>query len=387
MTKRLALFASACVALVLVLMACAPTAAPGAAPGPAPVAAPQSRQLGANPAAAVSPQEAAWQRTVEAARKEGRVTLYSYGFIGDIGLALQRAFKEKYGVSVDIISGRGAEFIERLKTEQRVGSIMADFMEGSHLHMTNAKVSGLTIEAASGTPSLGEKDVWVIHPLDFYDKEGHVLAYNYYLYSPWVNTNLVKPQDYPRTWKELLQPRWKGKMMISTPRVSGNVYTNFVPLINRKILGWDYVEALGKQDLRLSTGLTQEGEWLARGERELSIFGTVTTWGSFVDQGAPIRAIPMEEGVVAGGTAAVLIKGSPHPNAGRLFLNWLFSPEGQLVHAKARSVGSIRKDVKDYSPEPGQITAKKIVVPTDEDANHQAQLFREGSVTKMWQLK
>ncbi|MEK7875956.1 MAG: hypothetical protein AAB325_07200, partial [Pseudomonadota bacterium] len=68
---------------------------------------------------------------MEAAKKEGKVNAYSFTWVGDIGLAVAKAFKEKYGITLGIMTGRGAEFAERIKTERRLGQQVADMTEGS----------------------------------------------------------------------------------------------------------------------------------------------------------------------------------------------------------------------------------------------------------------
>ncbi|MBF8265567.1 MAG: iron ABC transporter substrate-binding protein, partial [Dehalococcoidia bacterium] len=74
-------------------------------------------------------QDAAWDKIIEAAKKEGRVSVYSFNMTGDAGLAVTRAFEAKYGVKLDIITGGGAALAERIKTEKRMGTIVADVMD------------------------------------------------------------------------------------------------------------------------------------------------------------------------------------------------------------------------------------------------------------------
>ncbi|MEK7353778.1 MAG: hypothetical protein AABZ77_04650, partial [Chloroflexota bacterium] len=88
--------------LLAMIFACAPKAAPVPAPAPVtPQAAPATPILAAS---AMSPEDAAWQKVVEAAKKEGKVVLYSFSFTGGVGIQLAKAFEERYGISVDIIT-------------------------------------------------------------------------------------------------------------------------------------------------------------------------------------------------------------------------------------------------------------------------------------------
>ena len=240
----------ALIALVMALASCAPA---GVSPQPvatAPVSTPIPKitQI-------ASPEDIVLQKLVEAAKKEGSVTLYSFNFMGDVGLAMQKAFKARYGINVDIITGRGAEFAERLKTEARMGIRTGDFTEGSPVNLINIKSLGLTT-SLKDLPILQEKDVWKISPTDT-DPEGHLLVSYPTFMQPLANTRLLKPEDEPKSWADLLQPKWKGKVMVTDPVVSTNTYATFQPLIRAGTMTEDYLRKLGAQDLPFVNGSAQ----------------------------------------------------------------------------------------------------------------------------------
>ncbi|MBF8264452.1 MAG: Ferric transporter ATP-binding subunit, partial [Dehalococcoidia bacterium] len=143
MNKYLILVISFLIALSFVSSACTPQAQPTSPPAPASKAATPVSVPTSNPSLPTA-QDAAWQKVVEAAQKEGKLVLYSFSFTGDMGVQLAAAFKQKYGISLDIVTGPGAQMIERIKVEQRTKQIMADIMEGSNINASLAQQDGLS---------------------------------------------------------------------------------------------------------------------------------------------------------------------------------------------------------------------------------------------------
>lgn len=364
---------------LLLFSACAPVATPANPPDPAPstVAPPRTA-----PTATTTAEESAWQKTVDAAKREGSVTIYSFNLGGDVGLAVSKAFKEKYGISLEIITGRGAEQLERLKAERRMGRMVGDVMDGSRVHNTNVKKEGLSV-SFSELPVFKDKQAWALDPFVL-DETGHVLAFSFFLYSPFINPRVVKPGEEPKSYKDMLDPRWKGKMMIPDPNISGGAYEAFVPFLNARILDTDFLRALGRQDLVFTRGDNDSIERLARGEYPLSIRTAAVVSANYALEGAPIKAIPMAEGHVGSALAMVPIKDAPHPNATKVYVNWLLSQEGQTVFGKAKAASSMRKDVPDFMPEAVQVKGAKIVMPTEKDTDDAANMFRDKFFINLW---
>ena len=330
-------------------------------------------------------QEASWNAVIEAAKKEGKVNLYSFNLVGDIGIAVGKAFKDKYGITVDIITGRGAEILERVKTEKRLGNLTADIHDGSSVFTTSMKTEGLTISVADQLPVFRETAVWRANVFGLDIKDKHIAALSVYYQSPWINTRLIAPKDAPQMWRDLLKPEWKGKMILTDPTTSGGPQQFFVPLIREKVVDEEYLKALYQQDLLFATSLQDEARVLARGERPISIRGTVATYSRFAVEGAPIRAIDIKDGVVQVlSPTLVIFGGGPHPNATKLYYNWFMSAEGQGVWTKSASITSIRSDVPDSAPEASWITPQRPVLQTMEDNDRAAQLFKDRWPNTLW---
>ena len=368
-------------AVLMVISACTP----GSTPTPTPAApTPASTSI---PTSNVSPptsQDPAWDKIVEAAKKEGKLTIYSFNFVGDTGISIAKAFKEKYGITVEIITGRGAEFTERLKTEKRMGSILADVCDNNATNAKTMKKEGLTKSVAGELPVLREKGVWVADVLGIDPQDKHLISFNFTIYSPWVNTRLVKSGEEPKVWKDLLDPKWKGKMIATDTTTSPGLYQSFVPLIREKVVDTEFLKALYNQDLRFSSTIQDEAGLLARGDRAISIRGNDSVYSRYINEGAPIKIIDLSDGVVLSVISVVAFEGSPHPNDAKVFLNWLMSTEGQTAYGKPASAASARKDVPNFLPEAARLTPKNPILLTSEDTDESTKLFRERWLDKLW---
>lgn len=368
-------------ALLFILVACSSAASPAPTTTPQP-GAPSSAPTPSS--AALSPEDAAWAKVVEAAKKEGTLTIYSFNLVGDIGTAVSRAFKDKYGISPDIITGRGAEFLERLKTERRIGKLLADVNDGSSAFVKSMIKEGLTVSVAKELPVLREKGVWRVDPFSADPVDRHAAAMNFTIWSPWINVKQVKAGEEPRVWKDLLAPKWKGMMMLTDPTTSPGAQQYFVPLIREKVIDEDFLKAIYRQDIKIAGTLPDEGLTLSRGERVLSIRGSDSTYPRFVTEGAPIKAIDLEDGVIVTANPLLVALDGPHPNAAKLYYNWFLSKEGLRVWAGAASVASIRNDIGDFRPEAAQVSPRKPILLTDEDNETATRLFRERWLDKLW---
>lgn len=368
--KKAIIWLSGMCALALALLACAPAAAPSP-PSPAPAPAAPSA------APALSPEEASWAKVVAAAKKEGRVNAYSFSWVGDVGLAVAKAFNDRYGISVDIITGRGAEFTERIKTERRMGQQVADMTQGSVLLINNMKVDGLLASVAGELPILRDKDVWWVHPTGLDPQDKALLVWSVVDFTPYINTRLVKPGEAPQSWKDLLDPKWKGKMSLTEPNIGAGVYQYIVVLMDNKAWDEDYIRALYRQNLRFYNALPDELTALARGDNLLAIRGSDSDAGRIAQEGAPIQAIDMKEGVILSSGGVAAISGGPNPNASRLFLNWILSPEGQTVAGKAQGRKMVRRDVPDFRPKAAQASITRPLPERIEHLDKATRLFRE----------
>ena len=356
--------------------------APKAAPPPTPTSTPAKATTVTSPAQA--PASSAWDKIVAEAKNEGKVTMYTFSLTGDIGQAIAQAFEAKYGIKIEYITGVGATLIERVKSEQAGKRFIADTLDTSTTLMAIAKTDGIT-EPAGNLPTLLQQNVWLAHPR--LDEQGHLIAFDTLYQTPYVNTTLVKSGDEPKSYLELLEPKWKGKMVTADPNTVPYLPRLYSVLVSRKILDEDFFRKLIKQDPKMAPSVRDDANILIRGEASLSVTAATTILNPFIAQGAPVKPIDVKEGaVLAMSPSIALVKNAPHPNAARLLIDWLVTAEGQTTYQKARSNLSVRTDVQDFTPAGGRFKPSKIVASTIADEVEAARIQRERVVTKLMGL-
>lgn len=374
----------AVVALSLVVAfvaACRPAVAPAPAPSPATEPAPlvvAPRQVG------VSPQEEAWARVVAAAKREGKVSVYSYNMVGDVGIAVSRAFEQRYGIKMEIVTGMGAAIAERVSTERRMGTIVADVMDANTFQIGNIKAVGATV-ASADLPALQEKGVWLMEPW-VSDADRHALSHTIQYMTTFMNTDLVKPGEEPRSFKELAQPKWKGKIIETDPRLSSGAGNLFPSLLRRDLITLDTIKALGLNGVTFASNSQEANTALVQGRYS---FYMVTSPGLLAIRltdgvSLPVKPLDMQEGILATNRAISAIKDSPHPNASKVLINWLFTQEGQTVFTRAQALPSVRKDTPDFTPAQLRLTPTRPIAPTLEEERENIKMFREGWLAKLW---
>lgn len=381
--KRVSALSAIMAAILIALSACAPATlpAPSAAPAVQPAPSPSER-----PAAQPVSGEDPWAKVEVAARKEDKLTIYSFILVGDAGLMVSRAFEQSTGIKTDVITGRGAEMLERIRTEARMGNQVGDVVQTSPLHLGNMKSYGLTAPNLD-LPRLGEKDAWVVPPTE-YDPSGHLISFLKYYFTPFVNSRLVKPDEEPRAYRDFVGPKWKGrKFIVDDVKTAGTIYNNFVPFTRLGILDEAYLKALGGQDPMFASSGFDAGKMLARGEAAAFLHGPQSVMAPLGKEGAPVKPVLMQEGTLAITLLFIRINNGPHPNAAKVFMNWLLSPEGQTVSTQAIGLSPVRKGVPDAMPAAIQVKPTKIVPLIEEDDKVQVKLFQEGYILKLWGLK
>jgi len=143
------------------------------------------------------------------------------------------------------------------------------------------------------------------------------------------NTKLVKPDEAPKSYADLLDPKWKGKMVKANPGYSGTIVT--ATLAMSQVLGWDYFEKLGRQEVMQVHSAIDPPRKLGLGERAVMIDGAEASALQVIEQGGPITIVYPTEGTPVVPLNGVLMKEAPHPNAARLFYSFMFSKEAQQV--------------------------------------------------------
>ena len=318
-------FARLAMVLVLGFMvaACAP-AAP-TQPAAQPAAGASTARTGADELATL----------YEAAKKEGRVVFAGPG--ASTREPAMRAFTQQYpGIEVQAITLRGADMMARLQSEIASGQRLMDVFLTAQGTMYAARQADY-FEAWAPPAAEGL-------PADFRPPGNYYTAVSTGVYGILYNTNLVPASEAPTGWKDLADPKWRGKILYYDPRSAGSGQTSMIRFSKSPELGWEFIESLRTQNITFTRDRLQGAQQVAQGAYPIFAPGDIGDEADLKKANAPAKLVfPPREGLHLDVSFAGVLKGAPHPNAARLFVNYLLTPEGQQALA----------DTGDYPLRPG----------------------------------
>lgn len=263
---------------------------------------------------------------IEAAKKEGQVTWYTGLIVNLVVRPLSEGFEKKYGIKVNFTATSDSETLLRLTNEARAQKYEDDIFDTPGTLVPPLMKAGLMehYEPASAKS----------YPADMKDKDGYWTAIFALYLTTGYNTDLVKDSEAPKTFEDLLDPKWKGKMVwTGTRTISGPA--GFIANI-LKTMGQDagmaYLKKLAAQKITALDGQNQRVvlDQVIAGQYPIGLM--IYNHHTVISQqkGAPIKWVKMEPLVANLGVVA-MPKHAPHPNAAKLFLEYIFSEEGQQV--------------------------------------------------------
>jgi iron(III) transport system substrate-binding protein len=298
-----------------------------------------------------------WERTLKAAEAEGAVTIYmTQAFESVFREGFQKRFSK---IKVNSVTGRGFQLAQRIMNERRGDKYIPDLYIGGNVSPLTVFHKARILEPIKPLLVLPE----VLDPAAWFEGQHH---YNdperQYIYifegTPrsgeiTYNTNLVNPAEF-RSYRNLLDPKWKGKIVTVDPLIAGPINSAQVLFFKHPELGPEFVRRLyGETDMTIVRANEQLMDWLSAGKFAMG-FGARDV-DNAIAQGLPLNQFPpghMKEGAslaAYNGTLSFFNR-APHPNAAKIAVNWLLSREGQstwLDH-NARTVGqydSLREDI------------------------------------------
>jgi iron(III) transport system substrate-binding protein len=300
------------------------------------------------------------------AEKEGRLVIY-----GPTGADQQKLYTEVFQqafpkIKVNYTPGRISELISRIMAEQRAGIRQADLiLGGTDILLGTLKNKGYLqpIRPALILPGVLDTAAWFKGKLWFADSEDKFISM--WRAVPYtaacINTNLVKLHELKSYW-DLLQPKWKGKIVSQDLRI-GSARNQMYAVYFRKDLGPEYLKRLySEMDVTISRNLSQIADWVAGGKFAIAIGGV--DCDDMAAKGLPVVPIHLEglAAVGAGTDPAAFLASSPNINAGKVFLNWILSREGQIQFQKLTRENSFRVDI----PKEGIVNPYYILDPKRE---------------------
>lgn len=306
--------------------------------------------LVAVPAAALEPTPITPQ-LVEAAKREGKVVFYT-----PIDLAVAekigKAFGAAYpGITVQVERTGGERIHQRLAQERGSRIFAADVLDASDESLFIAWKREGWLEAFL------PPDVAAHWPAEHRDPEGYYASARFTLMPLAYNTKLVPAADAPKSFADLLDPKWERKIVKAHPGYSGGIVTSTFEVAHA--LGWEYFERLGKQRVLQVQSATEPPKKLAAGERAVQADGLEYVLFQLKESGAPVEIVYPAEGTPFIPGSAAVAKDAPHPNAARLFYSYLFSREAQQFLVDVGGMRSFRSDV---TPKPGRTPLSDITL-------------------------
>ena len=287
---------------------------------------------------------AEWDKTVAAAEKEGVVSAYIFD-AGPLTEEAVYAFERAYPkIKVSQLRGRGNDFGPRLVAERRAGKHIADLFAGGKGTAYATLYVGKILDPIKPIlllPDVLDETKWWRGAHKYVDPENkYVFAYIGNAGGVEINYNakLVNPGEFSSYW-DLIQPKWKGKIVATDPRMRGMDNPVLFFYYHAK-LGTEFIRKLyGEMDVSIARDYRQPVDWLAAGKFSLCIPCVSNEMDKAMDQGLPVSQIlSLKEGGTlssSGGTLS-LLQNAPHPNAAKVFVNWLLSRDGQAQVQKGR---------------------------------------------------
>ena len=307
--------------------------------------------------AAVAGRAGAQDPRLEAAKKEGKVVWYT-------SLALPSAekvaklFEAAYpGVKCEVHRTGSERILSRVMQELQAGIKNVDVVHTSDAgHFVLLKNKNLLLKH---TPAGVD-----VFPAGFKDRDGYYYGLRATVSVIAYNTKAVPAAEAPKTWKDLLDPRWKGKMVTAHPGYSGVIATHVLALVNQ--YGWDYFKALAQNKLMLVQSAVDPSGVVASGERPVAVDGGEYTFYQVRKKGNPVEIVYPKEGVPLIVSPTAIMSFSAHPNASRLFTDFTFSKDVQQVMADSEGLYTGHPLVKYPSDKPKLSELKLLTVEPEE---------------------
>jgi len=287
----------------------------------------------APPAVTITPE------LIAAAQKEGKLAWYTSVDL-PVAEKIARAFEAKYpGVACRVERAGAERVFQRIGQEYGSRIYAVDVVNSSDAaHFVVWKRDGLL------APYLPE-DVARFYPAEHKDPDGLFATWRASLSVIAYNTTLVKSEEAPRSFADLLEPKWKGKIVKAHPGYSGTILTATFQMA--RDLGWSYFEQLAKQNVMQVQSSADPPKKLALGERAVMADGNEYNIFLLRESGQPVELVYPSEGspLIVGPNG--MFKNAPNPNAARLFQSYMFSVEAQQLMSDVGGLRSAHPAVKE----------------------------------------
>ncbi len=296
---------------------------------------------------------------VAEARKEGQVTWYSTLIVNQIVRPMVEAFEARYpGIKVQYSRATSSDTALKIRNEARARRVQADLFDGSNTVFL-LEDAGLVAEYQPKAAAS-----W---PAELRDAKGHWTALNLFYWTSAYNTEQVKPEEAPKTYDDLLDPRWKGKIAWTydlTPGGPPGFVHNILATYGQE-KGMEYLKKFAaQQPVTVPAAQRVVLDKVISGEYPLAVM--ILNYHATISaaQGAPVKWIKMEP-LLESMSLVSIVKDAPHPNAARLFVEFMLSDAGQKVMAASDYLPAspnVPAKVPENKPEAGKFRVN-VVTP------------------------
>jgi iron(III) transport system substrate-binding protein len=312
--------------------------------------------LGAATLLACMPLSALAQDSVDVAKAkaEGKVVWYTSTPI-EQGQKIADAFQKETGIKVEMFRSGGSAILRRFQQEIDAGRVAADVLTHSEPAAANV---------------LGKKGLFVpFKPKNFdkvpdvaKDPAGLFVGQRLNLMTHYLRSDKIAAADEPRTWEDLLAPKYKGKLVMTDPSFT-SLQVSVVGTMS-KARGWGFYEKLRANDVMIVQGNQQVSDMLKRGERLIAVGALDSYAADLKKEGHPIKTLYPSDGLFVIPSPTSIVKGSPNPNAARLFAEFMIGDVAQNIFPADGGYSS-RGDIAPPQGSPDLASLKIIAVDND----------------------
>lgn len=297
------------------------------------------------------------QAVLDAAKAEGKLVYYA-SQTEEITNALAEAFEERYGIQVEHQRLTSSNLIQRFSSEQTAGIHAVDGMHVATLQMYEEHPEWFLPVDETVLPRLADYPADAVGPHYFKTYSlGFGLTYN---------TDLVAAEDAPDSWEDVLDPKFKGRIVLSDLR-STPTWMQWAELMRRHF-GDDFLIRLRDQGFDLADSASPGAQKVAAGAYALSFPATASHSAELRSQGAPLEFVTPGDATMAAILYEAIAENAPHPNAARVYANWLMSPEAQEIACSAAEITATLPDIPGCVPLPPITDPSVVEIDADTDA-------------------
>jgi iron(III) transport system substrate-binding protein len=290
----------------------------------------------------------------EGAKKEGELTWYVAHYTSEGAEDLGRGFTEMTGVKVNVVRTTAQVAYQRLLQDLKNNQTICDVFSSTDVgHYVRLAAEGRFEKYMPETEAKILPTFRNFDPAGFYHTTSAGLVVLTY------NSTKVKAEEAPKKWQDLLDIKWKGKVSIGHPGFSGYVGTWVLTMKN--LYGWSYFDKLEKNKPQIGRSINDTVTALNAGERQVAAGADGSTLFS-ASRGNPLAVSYPTDGSVLIIAPSAIMKGTKHPNAAKLFMEYLYSVEAAKINAKHFAI-PLRSEVPS-PPGAKPISEIKTIRPT-----------------------